>query len=242
MTAKELYSKIVADLAAGDDPNYLPPNEYFLHGLGEGITSWLKTRTGYVYGFQDEDVEYVNLKYRQMVVIQKNGQKTEEHIKDLYPVVELKEKWADLAETTGVSFNLIYYAFKTAIDYYGNENKDDDYWCDVLYERCSQAKAEGILASKWNQFPDRADEMKKRMAEDFDFAGIDEEIRERLKRVANGSVVKAAHVWAMKLVEDEMMKFMDVNQKHPFDYALSMQEDLEKFFKIEAVFRDDMLN
>lgn len=242
MTAKELYSQIVTDITSFDNPNYSPPFDYFMEGFGKGITSGVKTRTGFLYSFNGEEVEYANLKYRQIVFIQKNGQKTEEYVKDFYPVVELREKWHDLAKATGVSCDLIYYAFKTAIDYIGDNNKDDDYWCDVMYERCARAKAEQLLASEWDIAPDRADEIKKMMAEDFDFADMDEETIETLKRVANGNVVKGAHVWAMKLAEDEIMKFMHARQQHPFDYALSMEDDLKKFFKIEAVFRDHVLN
>lgn len=242
MTAKELYSQIVTDITSTDNPNYLPPHDYFLEGFGKGITSWVRTDLGFIYGFDDEQVEYANYKYRQMVVIQKNGQKTEEYVKDFYPVVELREKWHDLAKTTGVTCDLIYYAFKTAIDYIGNDNKDDDYWCDVMYERCASAKAEQLLASEWAIAPDRADKIKKMMAKDFGFAGMDEKFIGKLKRVANGGVVKGAHVWALKLAEDEIMKFMKVRQQHPFDYALSMEDDLKKFFKIEAVFRAHVLN
>lgn len=152
------------------------------------------------------------------------------------------KKMEALAEYSMVSYDLILQSFKTAMDYYGSDNKDINYWCDVLFKRCCVSRVEMLNKTDWNNYPDLIESIERSKTEELDLSTVDEEMKQTLIDMAKVSDVKLFYTCAGQLVRQEMLNFMDIHLKHPFDWVLDQHEDFETFFKIETALRQDTQN
>lgn len=156
--------------------------------------------------------------------------------------LEWRQRMYELSHTSNFSYDLIYITFQTVMDYYGSENKNTDYWRDLLFDRCCIYESEKLARTDWRKYPDLMGGMTKSKKEDLDISVLDAETAATLKAMAKGGKVKAIHGVAMRMVLAAMHCFIECNDKHPFDYAVDAKEDFEIFFKIETSCREGAEN
>lgn len=150
----------------------------------------------------------------------------------------LWRKMQKMEDEERISYPLLYKSFEAVDRYLISSKKDKCYWKTWLLKEYSLQSVERFSnASLYDCFGEEGPEMVRKIQLPVDISEIDDEELKLLEAIACGDTITYCHKAALQSTSLEILKFIEKENKHPFDFVMEdMKDDIPAFCILQLSF------